>query len=100
MKEGLGVAFQTQPQFSANPSLKNEVYAQVRHLHFIVYNRILENIDVDCMLGQRPTLAHEDLVSFFVRFYSEFYLVISVYQFVGDSVFENFVCLNSISLRF
>ncbi|XP_073016962.1 RNA polymerase II C-terminal domain phosphatase-like 1 isoform X1 [Primulina eburnea] len=29
MKEGLGVAFQTQPQFSANPSLKNEVYAQV-----------------------------------------------------------------------
>ncbi|KAG8385604.1 hypothetical protein BUALT_Bualt03G0062400 [Buddleja alternifolia] len=29
MIEGLGVAFQTQPQFSPNPSLKNEVYAQV-----------------------------------------------------------------------
>ncbi|GFP94718.1 RNA polymerase ii c-terminal domain phosphatase-like 1 [Phtheirospermum japonicum] len=29
MMEGLGVAFQTQPQFSANPGLKNEVYAQV-----------------------------------------------------------------------
>ncbi|XP_022845674.1 RNA polymerase II C-terminal domain phosphatase-like 1 isoform X3 [Olea europaea var. sylvestris] len=26
---GLGVAFQTQPQFSANPGQKNEVYAQV-----------------------------------------------------------------------
>ncbi|KAK4491676.1 hypothetical protein RD792_002442 [Penstemon davidsonii] len=29
MMEGLGVAFQTQPQFSANPSQKNEVFAQV-----------------------------------------------------------------------
>ncbi|KAH6829050.1 C-terminal domain phosphatase-like 1 [Perilla frutescens var. hirtella] len=29
MMEGLGVAFQTQPQFSANPGQKNEVYAQV-----------------------------------------------------------------------
>ncbi|KAL3627703.1 hypothetical protein CASFOL_029066 [Castilleja foliolosa] len=29
MMEGLGVAFQTQPQFSANPGLRNEVYAQV-----------------------------------------------------------------------
>ncbi|KZV57582.1 RNA polymerase II C-terminal domain phosphatase-like 1 [Dorcoceras hygrometricum] len=28
MKEGLGVAFQTQPQFSPNPIQKNEVYAQ------------------------------------------------------------------------
>ncbi|KAI3456311.1 hypothetical protein Pfo_012974 [Paulownia fortunei] len=29
MMEGLGVAFQTQPQFSATPGQKNEVYAQV-----------------------------------------------------------------------
>ncbi|KAL0305791.1 UNVERIFIED_CONTAM: RNA polymerase II C-terminal domain phosphatase-like 1 [Sesamum radiatum] len=29
MTEGLGVAFQTQPQFSANLGQKNEVYAQV-----------------------------------------------------------------------
>lgn len=27
--EGLGLAFQTQPQLSANPGQKNEVYAQV-----------------------------------------------------------------------
>lgn len=29
--EGLSVAFQTQPQFSANPGQRNEVYAQVRN---------------------------------------------------------------------
>ncbi|CAI9772851.1 unnamed protein product [Fraxinus pennsylvanica] len=29
MMQGLGVAFQTQPQFSANPGQKKEVYAQV-----------------------------------------------------------------------
>ncbi|CAA0836000.1 RNA polymerase II C-terminal domain phosphatase-like 1 [Striga hermonthica] len=29
MMEGLGVAFQTKSQFSANPALKNEVYAEV-----------------------------------------------------------------------
>ncbi|KAL2473314.1 RNA polymerase II C-terminal domain phosphatase-like 1 [Forsythia ovata] len=29
MMQGLGVAFQTQPQFSGNPGQKNEVYAQV-----------------------------------------------------------------------
>ncbi|KAL8460368.1 hypothetical protein ACS0TY_031267 [Phlomoides rotata] len=29
MMEGLGIAFETQPQFSSNPGQKNEVYAQV-----------------------------------------------------------------------
>lgn len=35
MMQGLGVAFQTQPQFSANPGQKNEVYAQVSNLGIV-----------------------------------------------------------------
>lgn len=40
MMEGLGLAFQPQPQFSANMGQKNEVYAQVsqiatKEIHFL-----------------------------------------------------------------
>lgn len=39
MREGLVVAFQTQPQFSANPGQKNEVYAQVwNYCPFLLMN--------------------------------------------------------------
>ncbi|KAK6149867.1 hypothetical protein DH2020_017392 [Rehmannia glutinosa] len=41
MMEGLGVAFQTQPQFSANPGLKNEVYAEQYAVGFTFSRNLL-----------------------------------------------------------